>query len=61
MTFGDIVQILNPIKIKAMHLKEKLVISISFVIQNFGTSVHALYTHNFMKFLLNYEAKLTKN
>ena len=46
---------------KAMHLKEKLVISVPFVILNFGTSLHALYNHYFAKFLLNYEAKLTQN
>ncbi len=47
-------------KTKALHLKKKLVISVPFVIINFGTSVH-LYNHNFAKFLLNYEAKLTQN
>ncbi len=46
---------------KAMHLKEKLVMSVLFVIRNFGTTIHALYNHYFTKFLLNYEVKLTQN
>ncbi len=46
---------------KAMHLMEKLVISEPFVILNFGTSLHALYNHYFVKFLQNNEAKLTQN
>jgi hypothetical protein len=44
-----------------MYLKEKLVISVPFVILNFETSLHALYNDYFAKFLLNYEAKLTQN
>ncbi len=48
-------------KTKAMNLKEKLVISVPFVNWNFGTSLHALCNHYFLKILLNYEAKMNKN
>ncbi len=36
---------------KVMHLKEKLVISVSFVIQNFLTLLKELYNENFAKLL----------
>ncbi len=44
-----------------MHLKQKLVINVTFVIWNFGTSLQMLYNHYFSNFLQNYEANLTEN
>ncbi len=39
-----------------MNLKEKLVISVPFVIPNFGALLQALHNQNFAKFLHNFKA-----
>jgi hypothetical protein len=44
---------------KVVHLKEKLVISVPFVIQNFLTLLKALYNHNFAKLLQIFKAIYT--
>jgi hypothetical protein len=49
-SFCTFVNVALTILSKVMHLKEKLVISVPFVIQNFGSSIKALYNHNFVKF-----------
>jgi hypothetical protein len=46
-------------KTKVLHLGKTFVINIPFVIWVFWTSLYALHNHNFVKFLQNYEAKLT--
>ncbi len=51
----------NSVFCKGMHLKQKLIISIPFVIRNVGNLLQVLYDHYFAIFLQNYEAKLTEN